>query len=803
MLAWAVVCVKAQGSGVLYEHKFDSESSLEKWVVADVNQDGSTWKYSDMEQAVRYMYNTYNDGDDWLISPAVAVPAAGYYKISYTYQGSSYGERMDIYYGDSQEVSAMSNRVVDLGTFSHENPLLGEAMVYIDKPGNIHWGFHAYSEKGMYKIVLYDFQVSEASGVDMSLAEIKSPVTGWNLKQEPVTVVLKNNGKDPVRDFTVGYDVDGQNAVRETYSGEIPGGASAEFTFKTAVDLSAPRKVFDIRAWTELESDDLAGNDTCRVSVKNNAEAGVPYYTSFEDEGENALIKFFNIKNDEGSWGLEKNGGWSYFSRTGDWCLMYAYDKNNDADDWAILEPVSLQPGYYSFKFWYASMGDHRERLEVYVGKEQTPEAMKTQVAVHNPFIEEEYVESASVVRIEEAGQYYFGFHALSEKDMNIIVIDDVSIEEIRGDAIDVAVMGTVSPENGYVRDQTSKDLVFAVSNRGISDVENVKVKAFVDGREVLGETISMKAQETVRKTVEKALDLAPGTYSLKIELTCEGDADTSDNLYESQFVVVGKPVALWNFESGQIPQDFRFVNYDGVMIHTSMQDELFDNNGWGVIELNYDENNPYGHYMMGLVSYLEDDTRSDKWAILPVVKVNSENAHLVWTANSVDADFPEYYEVLVADAGVNLDEFNPSPFFTKLVVQQENPATAPATRGISLDSYAGKDICIAFRLRTESGYMLTMDNIGLYGDVVSTGLNEVRQDTGQLRVLYEDGVLKLTGNDGPADLIRVLDVTGMEVACAEKVSELVLTSLEQGVYVAVVTLGDRVYTCKFLKNLY
>lgn len=60
--------------------------------------------------------------------------------------------------------------------------------------------------------------------------------------------------------------------------------------------------------------------------------------------------------------------------------MIYWYSKNHPGDDWFILEPIRLKAGYYSLKFWYASMGDHNERFAVYYGTESTPEGMKTRL---------------------------------------------------------------------------------------------------------------------------------------------------------------------------------------------------------------------------------------------------------------------------------------------------------------------------------------------------------------------------------------------------------------------------------------
>lgn len=771
--------------GDVFQHSFESETSLDGWTVLDLNEDNSTWAYNTNDKAVRYTYNSYNDGNDWLISPEINLTEQGYYKLSFVYTGSNYGERMSVHYGTSADAASMTNLIVDLGTFFDQTDVTSESLIYINNPGDIRIGFYAYSEKGKYKINLKNVTLSKAKGIDAGINEITSPVTGEDLGEETVTISFANNGKDPVGNFELGYNVNGENAVKETFTETVEPGATATYSFAKKVDLSLPRGIYNIKAWIKLEGDEVAANDSAEVKVKNITEAGIPYNTSFEDQEENENIKFFNLNNDDSSWGVEKNGGWSMFSRTGDYCILYNYNKENDADDWAILEGIQMEPGYYSLKFWYASMGDYNEKLAVYYGKEQKVEAMTTKVVEYNPFMEESYVESASVVHIEEAGKYYFGFHAFSDKNNNVIVVDDISIDRISGEQVNMAVIQTVSPMFGYVREQTSSDLEFVVSNLGIKDAENVNISASIDGKSVLDETVTVKAQETVSKTVKDALKLAPGKYSLKIEIDAENDSDMDNNILETEFAVVGKPAKMWDFEEGKLPEDLLFINYDGMKTHQDIRDFISNPDGWGLVEIQETEGSPYGSYMLGIASYLEDRSRADKWCILPRFKVPEDGGHLVWTANSVETNFPEYYEVYVSNEEIDPETFMPGMLFKKMTVTQENPATLPATRGLDLADYAGKEINLAFRLNTRDGFALTLDNIGLYGNNVSS-VDKVSAEKNK-PVIIAEGETLLVISASAVKSVTLYDSLGNLVKQANNTNEVSVAGMGSGLYLVVI----------------
>jgi hypothetical protein len=53
-------------------------------------------------------------------------------------------------------------------------------------------------------------------------------------------------------------------------------------------------------------------------------------------------ISIFNLNEDDGNWDVYSDPWWN-LARTGDFCLAYNYNKHNDANDWAILEPIKIE----------------------------------------------------------------------------------------------------------------------------------------------------------------------------------------------------------------------------------------------------------------------------------------------------------------------------------------------------------------------------------------------------------------------------------------------------------------------------
>lgn len=129
----------------------DTSEEFAKWTVIDANSDTKTWGFDESTSAAKYGYGTVV-ADDWLISPAVNVKA-GAYMLTFDYQGSSYGEKMDVFYGNSPEAASMTESIIDLGTFDINGEFAqAKQIVKVDNDGTIHIGFHAKSDPDKFRI---------------------------------------------------------------------------------------------------------------------------------------------------------------------------------------------------------------------------------------------------------------------------------------------------------------------------------------------------------------------------------------------------------------------------------------------------------------------------------------------------------------------------------------------------------------------------------------------------------------------------------------------------------------------------
>ena len=786
----------------VFECNFNNKTEFNRWTVIDNNHDGTTWDLKELssspaDSVAAYGYSGQNAADDWLISPALTVTESGYYLLEYYYLGgSSSGEKMDVFYGTSNTVEGMNKLITDLGTFSTgSNLILDRKLLKMETGQTYYIGFHAKSDANKFRIYVDNVRLTKAtSGIDASVTKIVSPVTDFGLGQEEVTVTVKNLGAEALVNFPLAYSVNQGSPVKENYSGTLEAGATANYTFSAKVDLSTPLETYTLRVWTDVPGEFIPANDTCTAKVKHRAIAQVPYFMGFEANEETDLITTYNLNDDTGTWSITTNDFWASFSNTGEAAMVYDYDKNNAANDWFILEPISLKAGYYSLKFWYSTMGDHPERLGVYYGTEKDPAKLTNTIVEYSPLVAPKYQESANVVNIKEDGIYYFGFKAFSDKDENVICIDDISLDEIKDINIDVAVSSITNPENGYVREQSSKDIVYSVTNNGIYDMDNCKLTVKLDETVLKEETIELTAQQTIKQTIADGLkDLPEGKHMLRVEIAKEGDTNTENNVMELSFRVVASPTQFWDFEDGKVPETFTLVNKDGGTVNNSLSDYFPNNEIWTTIELN--PSPIYGSWMIGSASYLDNAENADRWLILPRTTINGDNACLIWSACSMDGEFPEDYEIMISETdGSNTDNF--TSLYKK---EKEVDASSITSRGIELGAYSGKTVYLAFRHTTKDGYVLVLDNIGIYNNEMPDAIKDANTGNNNIRIVVDGTILKIQA-DKP-ESVKIYNLSGSLLMQSENENQLSISQLENGVYTVVVKTESGQSVHKFVKK--
>lgn len=709
------LCAVSVSAQELFSTDFSTEEDFLDWTVTDANEDGSTWKFdsSGEPSKVFYTYNGANAANDWLISPAITPVTDGMVAISFTVKGSSYQEKLQLMCGNAPTVEAMTTEMSEVLTLI-DNITTHICLVEVKAGEPLHLGFKACSDADKWR--LYLCNVSVQFIVDIAVTEIISPDSDFALSQEDVTIKVKNIGGVDVESFEVAFSVDGDTIATETVSQALAKGAEMEYTFSAKADLSTPRKQFNVTAWT-IHADDInTTNDACSKSVLHKAPATVPYYMGFEKDEYTGGITLIDLNQDDGNWNIYSDPWWN-LAHAGDYCLAYNYDKNNNGDDWAILEPITIEEsGYYALKFWYSGDDSHPEKLGVYYGNEANPEALTNTIVEYAPFARSAYEQSINIIYLEKQDNFYIGFHAFSDKDENWLCVDDISFEKVDADKIDLAVTNLTNP-GSYVHTGSLNDIKFEVCSYAVTDAV-ATVSVTIDETVIAQEnvTITMLAQMTLE--LEDVLSsLAAGEHTLTIELVNADDTNTDNNKIKHTFRVMDAPVARWDFEDGKLPADFVFRAQDEGTVNESAGDE-FNEEGWGILAI---QSHPlYGNHVMAGTSWLTGTDQADRWCVLPPFAPTADS-YLVWDVASYNPNFLETYSIMISSNGDD-DRW----YFIE--EEYKNESADFKTRGISLADYAEKEeIYIAFRLRSKDCEHLILDNIELYGGaILEAGINGV-----------------------------------------------------------------------------
>lgn len=388
--------------------------------------------------------------------------------VQYTTYGTSYGEKLAVYTGNAPTVEAMTKLQ------AQNDKVLGvrttEYFFYDATAGvPFHVGFHTTSPADQWRFYMCEFSVKQVDKVvDLQVDNVLSPVSGDNLSNaETVKVHVVNNGLDASDKFEVAYQLDGGAVVKEKVDRSLAPGEAMEYTFSQKADLSTPRHKYALKAYTIEPNDINTDNDTTAVVVRHGGAVTPPYSWGFEPGDDTADFKFYNLNGDDGEWKVYQ-ATYMNMARTGYGCLAYNYDKENDADDWAMLDPIKVEAGNYVLRYWYSGSDGHTEKLGVYWGTGNTPDDMD--VCIDEQIIKQgKYQEAFKVIKFDKPQTIYLGFYSHSDKDENWLTIesDDDNMPDNNVMSKEVNVLGAPVVYYDFEDGKISSGLSFYVGDSG------------------------------------------------------------------------------------------------------------------------------------------------------------------------------------------------------------------------------------------------------------------------------------------------------------------------------------------------
>jgi len=123
---------------------------------------------------------------------------------------------------------------------------------------------------GFEGVSIDDFSIMPRPAIDVSLRRIITPLTQCSPGLEPVTVEIRNEGKDTLFSIPLSYHVTGASApITETLNDTLLPDSNAVFLFSTPVDMqvSGSDSLFNITVYQSHPLDSFPHNDTLHTQV--------------------------------------------------------------------------------------------------------------------------------------------------------------------------------------------------------------------------------------------------------------------------------------------------------------------------------------------------------------------------------------------------------------------------------------------------------------------------------------------------------------------------------------------------------
>ena len=158
----------------------------------------------------------------------------------------------------------------------------------------------------------------------------------------------------------------------------------------------------------------------------------------------------------------------------------------------------------------------------------------------------------------------------------------------------------------------------------------------------------------------------------------------------------------------------FSIYDLDDQEPHFTMVQAGFEK-GKGWVEMH--DTADYDNICMVSTSKYEDGDAanpSDDWLITPAIDIRGNNAVLSWKAIVPDKWYErDGYSVYVSEQGNRPENFTSAPVFSI----EEESSSAWTEHSVSLESFAGKTVYIAFVNDSHNKYMLAVDDIKVEGE--------------------------------------------------------------------------------------
>lgn len=400
-----------------YVNALASAEDFADFGVIDSNKDGSTWAF-DASYGAYYRWNSANNGDDWLISPAIKLEAGKKYHFAIDAKaaGSGFPERFEVLIGTEAKASALTQSVLAATEVAvTEYTTYENEAVEVAETGYYHFGIHAISDADQFRLMVANFVVEAGVEAAAPAAVTDFAVVQTEGKLEAVVsfkAPTKTVGGDDLTDLTQ-IDILRDGAVIKSLTEGVTPGAELSYVDNDEA-LTVGTYTYQVIPYNAVGNGEKSEEKSIFLSVA----LEVPHTFDFS---QNLLDQFAVIDNNA------DGKTWSWSSSNG---AYYPYHGTNAADDYLITLPFNLKAGKtYNVVVNAKGSASYPERLEVKAGKAATVEGLTEQVIAPVDVKLGDFEDIEGTFTPAEDGQYYFAIHAISDADMLNLCVKALAIE--------------------------------------------------------------------------------------------------------------------------------------------------------------------------------------------------------------------------------------------------------------------------------------------------------------------------------------------------------------------------------------
>ncbi len=459
------------------------------WTSNNQNGDEVEWvTFNDAGDKFAYLrWNSYENSDDWLISPEVTLNANTSYQIKFDWSSPStgYNEKLKVALGIGNNPSNLTEVILDTAFVGNGEYTQGLYFFTPQTTGNYNIGFYGNSDADQGGLAIDNLSIEEAPSCI-----------------QPTNLMSTVNNTD----ITVSWnDISGSSnwIVEYGTEGFTPGqGTSIAVTSNSYVISNLDEQT----SYDYYVTSVCSSSDTSNISVVGNAitecnaSTGIvaPYSEDFEASLAPLLPCYWIQENQNND-----DKVWQTYDYQGNNVAGIEYNGSEAANDWLLSPPITLTGGQtYNISFDWGSTGtSYTEALIVSYGQGATGNSLNN-LLLDTVFSGLPGLTSSSFeITVATTGEYTFGFLAYSPADQLNIIMDNFSVDISTGlnDLSNSVIKVFPNPANDILNIKSEGNKIVNV------EITDVLGKVQVSTNQIVGNQINIS-------------NLATGTYFVNIE---------------------------------------------------------------------------------------------------------------------------------------------------------------------------------------------------------------------------------------------------------------------------------------------